>query len=131
MALSLPAATAAQYHSITRGLGVLRSASVGTSGLDFTLTEWAGKIVLVTCADECLATWHTATGATSTDADSTTAQASPATTQLTNGFVLLADTHEPMLVPMPGMTGTTADAVVLRVAAVSGTTTVRIERASV
>ena len=127
MALSLPAATAAQYHSITRGLGVMRNNAVGTSGADFTLTEWAGKIVLVTCADECLAAWFTATGQTITDVDSVTAQATPTTNQLTNGFLLLADTHEPMLVPIPG----SGDAVVLRVAAVSGTTTVRIERASV
>lgn len=127
MALSLPAATAAQYHSITRGLGVVKDDGVTTSGVDFTLTEWAGRIVLVTCADECLAAWFTETGQSITDVDSTTAQAMPATDQLTNGFTLFADTHEPMLVPMPGA----GDAVVLRVAAVSGTTTVRIERASV
>ena len=127
MALSLPSATAAQYHSITRGLGVVKDDGVTTSGVDFTLTEWAGKIVLVTCADECLAAWFTATGQTITDVDSTTAGAMPSGNQLTNGFVLLADTHEQMLVPMPG----TGDAVVLRVAAVTGTTTVRIERASV
>ena len=128
MALSLPAASAAQYHSITRGLGTLKEDTVTTSGFDFTLTEWAGKIVLVTCADECFAAWFTAINGSITDTDTATAQATPNGAQLTNGFTLFADTHEPMLVPMPG---STTENVVLRVAAVTGTTTVRIERASV
>jgi hypothetical protein len=127
MPLSLPAASAAQYHSITRGLGVLRSAAVGTSGVDFDVTAWAGRIVLVTCAAECLGAWFTATAQTITDANSATAEASPAGSQLTNGFPLLAATHEAMLVPMPGP----GELVILRVAAATGTTTVRIERASV
>lgn len=128
MALFLSSATEAQYQSIARGLGTLRNNAVGTSGADFDVTAWAGRILVVTCADECLAAWFIATGQTITDTDSATAEAMPTGAQLTNGFPLLADTHEPMLAPMPGASG---DKVVLRVASVTGTTTVRIERASV
>ena len=126
MPLRRSSAGSLDYEAIHRGHGVLVSAAVITTGIDFTLTDWQGAYIRVTAAAACLASWFDAAGQSITSTDSNVAQAVPAGAQLTNGFPLSPDIGADMLVPML----VSGAGVFLRVAYVTCTTTVRIERSN-
>jgi hypothetical protein len=116
-----------EYMTPARGLGVLRDAAV-TTGTDFTLTEWAGQIINVDVSGDAEACFFEATGQSITTTTVTTAPASGSEAAIrTNAFVIRSGMRNEFVVPTSDLA---TPVVVLRIAAASGTITVRIDRAS-
>lgn len=126
MALRFDAITPAEYQSPVRGSGQLYDNAV-TTGSDFTLTAWQGFLINVDVSADCLGIWSESTGTSMTTTVNRDVGASGASAATTVGFKIFAGQRNEMVVPR---TSVSSGPVYLRVAAVSGTVTVIVDRAT-
>lgn len=125
MALRFDPISEAEYQTPCRGTGQLYDGAVASgTGVDFTLTRWSGQMINVDVSEDCLACW----GETSPTFTTATERSAAGTVTLTVGFKLLADQRNEFVVPISDLS---TPVVLLKIAAVSTTSTVTIDRASV